>query len=444
MSGLVMTPDVGLREWIRAVPEIRKNFLIALQGAHRKHGDAFRTAIPRPTLFLFHPEHVARVLSSHADNYVKSRLYRQLDAVLGRGMLSSDGAEWREQRRQVGSEFHASRVAEHSGALLRLTDEMIDGWSQGEDLDLGAEMNRVALRAAGHLMFGIELREKSDELAGALQNASRLLIRRIVSPVRLPLRVPTPANVAIRKSVRHVTELMDLIVNERRMNPRKQVPADVLDRLLGGERSAQTDSVLRERAITLLLAGHETTAVALTWTIYHLLQNPVSLQSVSDELERNGGPIDLDAQAVRELSGLRHCVQESLRLCPSVTTISRNAIQPDEVMGANIRAGELVQLSPWVTHRHPDFWSEPESYRPERFARRPVSALPEGSYLPFGLGPRECVGKHLAWLELMLIPARVLQRCRFRFAEPGFRTDARPGFTLSPQKPIHLKLVSKR
>lgn len=424
---------------IRSVRLIRRSAPLFLEGVTRRYGGVALLPIPRPPVFVVgDPVAASRVLVDNARNYDRRTLqYSTLSLVTGAGLLTSDGAEWREQRRRLQPAFSTrtlTAVAEQAAlSAARQADEW-GGLPPGTVVDVERAMLRVALDVVGTALFGADLSAAADPVVAATLAALDGVVRRARAPWALPLPVPTPGNLRLRRSVRILDEAVGGLVQDRGRQFSGGAPLpDVLDLLLAAARSGRVgDREVRDSLVTLLIAGHETVASALTWAWYLLAGSAEAGSRLREELDDCLGAGSAASSSKRlpsyddlgRLGWTAAVVAESLRLYPPAWVLSRRALGPDVLGGYDVPAGSLVILSPWVLGRDPHAWVDPLVFRPDRFVGQGTRAHPRGSYLPFGAGPRLCIGRDFALVEAVMVLAVLASRFELR---PGEQARGRPG-----------------
>ena len=425
--------------------EVQREPLKLLYDGFREHGDIvrFRFAGTR-ALLLAHPDHIRRVLHDNHRNYDKQNVdYAMLSRLLGNGLLTSDGALWRRQRRLIAPMFHRQRVAGFCNLMVDSTLEMLERWEalaqSSEPFDVATEMTRLTLAIVGRVLFSADVSEDAETIGAALTEVNRQLGE--FNLLDVFWMIPTPRKWRFRNAVRALDRVVDKIIDQRRHTTHRD--QDLLSMLLDvvDEETSQamTPRQVRDEVLTLLLAGHETTANALVWTWYLLSQNPKAATKLHRELlgvlgERAPGALDLP-----RLPYTRMVVEESMRLYPPAWAISRNAIGEDEIGGYRVARKTNMIISSFITHRHPAFWEDPERFDPERFSPERSEGRPNFAYLPFGGGPRICIGNSFAMAETQLILATVAQRYRLRLV-PGHPVELYPLITLRPRYGMRMTL----
>jgi cytochrome P450 len=405
----------------------------------RRYGDVFRFDVGSVTMFLLaHPQHVKHVLQDRVQNYPRSRFYDLIRLATGDGLIVSEGEKWRRRRQSLQPAFHSPRIAALDVLMTTAIGKMLDRWQRyantGETLNVGDEMMRLALCVVGEALIGRDLSGESDVLTRTVTIAMQYINYRIRHLLAPPLFVPTLRNLQFKRARRTAHRHIDQMIRERRD---EGVDRDDLLGMLMSARdelsgAPMTDPQVRDEAITFLAAGHETTAVALTWTWYLLSLHPEVERRLRAEIHHVLGGRQPRADDLSRLQFTRRVIEESMRLYPPVWMMSRRVVQDDVVGGYRIPAGSLILLSQYVTHRHPHFWPNPEGFDPDRFLPERVAERPRFAYFPFSGGPRTCIGNHFAIMEAMLAVAMTMQRFRIELL-PGHPVIPDPIFTLRPK-----------
>lgn len=389
-----------------------------------RYGDVARYRTAHLTWYqINHPEGIRRVLQENNRNYGKGALTLGFfKPVVGEGLVTSEGALWLRQRRLIQPIFHRRSVAAFGSLMTDETLAMLERWrpamEAGVPLDVPAEMARLTLDIVTGALFHAHVGEGPEVIGRAINTIIEDLGFRFEVPFYPPRRVPTPRNRRFRDAMRTVDRAVYAIIAGRRREGRDE--EDLLALLMGtrdeatGE--AMGDKQLRDEVMTMFLAGHETTANALSWALYLISTHPDVERRLREELDNVLGA-DRREPTIRDLPDLAYTkmvVDETLRLYPPAWITNRQAIAEDEILGHRIPAKSFVSLSPYVLHRHPDFWERPDAFDPERFAPGQDNGRPRFAYFPFGGGPRQCIGQSMALVEAQLVLATVLARCRLR------------------------------
>ena len=423
----------------------RRDVLGLLRAAVRDHGDVVRFRIgPAVVHLLNHPDLVTHVLATHRHNYDKaSRSSSAISAICGESVLTANGPAWHWRRRLLQPMFHRAAITRFVGTMVECARETVERWRvqvrSGNPVEAASEMMRLTYRIVGKCLFGTELGADARAVEEAMHVLLAETFRRWRSPFPWPLSWPLPSHRRFRRALRSADETVARLIREHRESPPAE--PDLLSLLLQA-RDAETgqgldDGQVRNETITLLLAGHETTATALAWTLHLLAVHPETQEAMRAEAVAAASPGPPDPASATGLPLTTMVFQESLRLHPPVWAMERHAVEEDTVGGFRIPAGSSVIISPYTLHRHRDFWDDPEVFDPSRFQKDPPPA-----YLPFGDGPRFCVGQEFAWAEARVILPMLARAFRWRPA-PGHKVEAEPGITLRLKHGLSL-LVEER
>lgn len=427
------------------LPEFSRDLLGFLTRCARDHGDIVPLRIgPLRAYLLSRPDLVEHVLLTHSKDFRKSPAYRLiLSRVVGDGLVTSDGEVWRRQRRLVQPAFHRERIAAYAEAMVDRADRAVAHWREGEVRDVHGEMMRLTLEIVCRALFKADVSDAVRDVGEALSVAREEANTRLNTLLFLvPAFVPTPGNLRLKRAVRRLDRVVYGLIEQRRA--KGDGDDDLLGMLLRArdEGSGMTDRQLRDELMTLFLAGHETTAIALTWAFYLLAQHPEAEATLHAELAsvlRGGRPTADDAA---RLVYTEHVIWETLRLYPPVIALGRQALRDCEIGGVPIRKGSILLLSQWVLHRDPRYFTDPERFDPGRWADGLAARLPRFAYFPFGGGPRSCIGASFAMLEAVLVLATIAHRYRLRIA-PEERVGLDPSATLRPKGGLRMVLAAR-
>jgi cytochrome P450 len=435
---------------LRALRRIGADPLAFLAEQWRLHGDVVQFPIPSPPTYLIsHPDDVRTVLVGRARDVGKQTLqYRALATVTGLGLLTADGARWREHRRVLQPAFHpqtlpavAGHTARASGAMLQRLAEV----GPGGVVDVDAEVMTVALEVVGESLFGHQLGPVADQLAEATLTALGEVVALARMPLRAPAWIPTPGN---RRMARALSELDDAVAAILARREVDGPQGDMLDLLLAAPMGPRE---VRDEIVTFLVAGHETVASALTWALVLLSTHPDVADRVAAEATEvlgtsghgahasEGMPDEVGVDVLAHLVLARAVVDEAMRLNPPAWLITRRTEAELELGGRAIPAGSLLILSPWIVHRHREAWLDPERFDPDRFLDPAVRAGPARSaFVPFGAGPRMCIGRDFAYAEAVLALALICRGVRLTPTGPPVRPL--PLVTIRPDRPAFLRV----
>jgi cytochrome P450 len=427
---------------VRDVPAIRRDPLSYLARTVARHGDLVAFPMPRtPVLLVNTVAGARRVLVENHGAYSKRTVqYGALSMVTGAGLLTADGELWRSRRRIDQPAFHHSSLDAVAVEAVRAAERLRAAWPDGGAVvDVDAAALQATLEVVGRTLFGADVGSGGERVVAAVLEALEVVVSRARTPV--PGWLPTPSGRRLARAVRTLDEACAAVVAQRRRDG--VAGEDLLALLL---RAADTGTVdaraVRDELVTMVIAGHETVASALTWTLHLLATHPAAQQRLHAELDavlagREPAWGDLPA-----LTWTRAVVDEALRLFPPAWVLSRRALTDDVVDGVAVPSGTVVILSPWLLHRRADVFADPERFDPERFGGPAARQVPRGAYLPFGAGPRQCIGRDFALVETVLVLAALL-RDRVVLPVPGRSPRVDALVTLRPRGGLPLRLLHR-
>lgn len=415
-------------------------------GRFARYGDLYHVKSDGPGLFVVrHPDHLRDVLVTHASKYTKTHsAFRQLATVLGDGLLNSDGDAWRRQRRLVQPAFSKQRLESYAVAMADEARRAVDGWRDGETREVSRDMMELTLRVVNRTLFGHDVSGDVGDVSDAMRTFQSVLSR----PDLLPAWMPSPWRARTERAVATLDRIIYGMIDRRRADGPPSGPVDLLQMLVTakddeGDGGGLSRQEMRDQLVTLFLAGHETTSHALTWTLYLLSQNPSAESALHAELDavlqgRAPTVADLDA-----LPWTEQVIKESMRLYPPVYMVARQAAEDTVIGEYRIPRGSEVVLWIYHTHRDPRWFPDHASFRPERFAPEEEAKLPRLAWVPFGAGPRACVGKAFAMIEAKLLLATIAQRFRLELA-PNHPVEVLPRVTLVPKHGMKMIAHARR
>lgn len=426
-----------------SILDVRKDPLEMFERGRREHGDTVRYRFgPFDMVAIHRPQDIRTVLLERADDFHKSPSYEGLKLVIGEGLLTSEGEFWRRQRKLMTPAFHHKRLLGFCEHMVRCASELADDWDRRQQhsdgrppvIDLHAQMLSLTFRIVGLTLFSTELSDKAGgmgpALATVLEHANHIAVSMLLAP---PAWLPTPRNVRFGAAMKVVDDVVLGIIAERRRS--REDAGDLLSMLMAAtDETGQihmSDRELRDEVATLVLAGHETTAQALTWTFMLLSRHPEIERRVVAEIREVCGDRPPSMEDLPALDYTGRVIDEAMRLYPPAWLFERQALVDLELDGYFIPAGTLIAISPWTLHRHGDHWHNPEGFDPERFLPERVAARPRYTYLPFGGGPRQCIGVNFALYEAKLVLATLLQRYSAELV-PGQDLSTEAAVTLRP------------
>jgi cytochrome P450 len=430
--------------------EFRRDQLNFLSDLRRTHGDYVRIpTVPGYDIYLLaDPAAVEHILVKNYKNYRKPEFLNEpVRLLLGNGLFSSEGDFWLRQRRLAQPAFLRSAIVRLSAPMTAAVESRTRTWKAAPDgrvLDIVSEMMRLVLEIAGATLFGADVAAGADAIAAAERDIFALVRHKMNNPFSAPLWVPTRLNRAYRAAKGLLDDVVLRVIESRRRNG----PAanDLLDMLVAARDAesgtGMSDAQLRDEVLTLLFAGHDTTASGLSWAWYLLARHPQVQEALHDEAATHLAGRAPTAEDLPHLPLATAAFQEALRLYPPAPGLARRAIEPDEIQGRPVPAKAILMPSQWVIHRHPDYWDQPDRFRPERFLPDQARERPKFAYFPFGGGPRACIGNTFALFEGALVLAGLSQNFDFRPADDHeFELDTT--FVLRPKDAVNL-VVHKR
>lgn len=421
---------------VGSLPNFARDPLGFLEHCAREYGDVVRMPLGRSPLWLLsHPDDIELVHVRSTRGFDKG--YGFKDPLLGNGLVNSEGDFWRRQRRMIQPAFHKRRIDAYGETMVARTERMLERWRDGRTIDVHAEMMRLTLGIIAQTMFGAEVEGEEGAVAQALSAA--MDGETGAGFLELPEWVPTPGRLRTKRAVEELDRVVLGIITERRAAAEAgEDRGDLLDMLLAAQDedgARMTDRQLRDEVMTVFLAGHETTANALTYAFFLLSRNPGAEKALLYELGEVLGGEAPDPSDARRLPYAEAVFKESMRLYPPVWVVSRVATEETEIGGYRVPAGTELATSQWVVHRDGRFYEEPLEFRPTRWLEGDPGLekrIPRYAYFPFGGGPRQCIGNSFATMEAVLVLAMVAQRFRLE-VPPDHRLELQPSVTIRPK-----------
>jgi cytochrome P450 len=431
--------------------------LAFFKDSHARYGDVVRFKFGPYQYYLVNdPSVVKHVLVDNPKGYTKSRNYVGLKIALGDGLLTSEGDHWRKQRKLAQPAFHRDKLAAFANQMSMATRDMLTRWNaEGSEkpFDLHVEMMRLTFRIVGLTLFSADVDGDARDVGQALDVAMHWANDYAESMLPIPPSIPTPANVRFKKAKKTIDDVVFRLIAERREQAAKtsEFGNDLLGMLMaatdepdpsskGAPGQGMSDQELRDEIITMILAGHETTANLLSWTFHLLAKHPEVERRVREEAKRVLGDREPVLEDVKGLEYTKLVIEEALRLYPPAWIFERQAIAPDTLGGYPIEPGAIIGVCPYVMHRHPDHWENPEAFDPERFRPERAVGRARYAYIPFGGGPRTCIGNHFAMMETQILLAMIVREQSLALV-PGHAVALDPVVTLRPKNGI---MVTRR
>ena len=434
-------PEQGFFDGLRS--PLRQDPLSFMSRAAREYGDivCLRFFHIR-TYLLFDPDQIEDVIVNNARKFIKGRVLRANRHLFGNGLLTSEGDFWLRQRRMMQPAFHRNRIANYASTMTACATRLADSWRPGQELNVHEAMMQLTLQIVGKTLFHADVARDAPQVG---ENLHVLLeftadFRRLVMT---PPWLPTKMNLQAKRAVRKLTHIIDRIIQQRRDS--HDDAGDLLSLLIQAQDedgSRMTTQQLRDEALTLFLAGHETTASTLSWTWLLLAQNPRVEEKLYMELDSVLGGHTPTLDDLARLPYTSHIVTESMRLYPPAWAMARLAVQDHTLGGYPVPKGTGIAAVPWVVHRDPRWYENPEQFLPERWEGDLLKKLPRFAYFPFGFGPRQCIGNSFALMEANLVLATLAQRYRFTVL-PNQTLEPLASITLRPRHGLQVRIDSR-
>src|SRR5581483_9141136 len=413
-----------------------------LKVAHDYPGVATFKLGPQRTFLLSHPDYVEDVLVANDWNFIKGRGLQRAKKGLGKGLLTSEGNFHRRQRRLAQPAFHKQRIAAYAGVMADYTARTRDRWQAGETRNIAEEMMQLTLAIVAKTLFDADVQAEAKEIGQALTEVLEMFST-FTSPLTEILdKLPTPKNIRARKGKERLDATIFRIIEERRASSEDR--GDLLSMLMMAQDAEEgsggmSDQQLRDEVMTLFLAGHETTANALTWTWYLLSQHPDIERKFHAELDAVLQGRLATVEDVPNLSYTEKVFTEAMRLYPPVWVMGRRSVSACKIGGYHVPAGSIILLSQYVIHHDERYYPDPEKFDPERWTPEARKSRPRYSYFPFGGGPRLCIGEPFAWMEGILLLAAIGQKWKLRLT-PDQQVKPQPLITLRPRYGMKMEL----
>ncbi len=429
------TPIMGVMR------EFNRDSLGFIERARREYGDiVWMRFLYVPALFLYHPDQVEYVLATNPRNFKKSMSLRSnfFQTLVGNGLLTSEGEEWKRQRRLSSPAFHRHRISAYADTMVEYTKRLCASWRTGQELDMHREMMRLTLEIVVRCLFSADVSSDVDQIGETLKELVKPFASQATLKWILDNRLPTRDHRRFHRLARRVDDVVFRIIGERRGSGKDA--GDLLSMLLAmrdEDGSQMSDQQLRDEVMTLFLAGHETTALTLAWTWYLLGKDPDTEKRFHDELDRVLGVRAPEMNDLSELKFTEQIVKESMRLYPPAYGLGREAINDCEIGGYPVPSGTQVFMFQWATQRDARFFDQPEEFLPGRWTKEFEEQLPKYAYFPFGGGPRACIGASFAMMEMMLVLATIGQRFRLELV-PEHPVEIYPAMSLRPRDGVRV------
>ena len=422
--------------------QVLRDPLETLRRLARDYGDIVCVPIVNQhRIFLNHPDYIEQVCIVQQAKFHKSKMTKDVtQRLLGQGLLISEGDFWRRQRRLAQPAFHRSRINEYGATMVERAEVRMKQWRDGDVRDITQEMMAMTLDIAVRTLFGSTLQAEAEQVGDSLGYLMRYSLRKARSPIKVPENWPTPANRRATRETQFLDSLIYGIIKERQAEGNTNHHHDLLAMLMSAmdeDGTQMTPRQLRDESMTLFLAGHETTALTLSWAWYMLSENPAAEARLHEELHGILAGRAPELADFERLAYLRAVVNETLRLYPAAYILARTSVAPCTIAGYDFPADTTMIMAQWVMHRDLRYFDDPEVFQPERWLNGLENRLPAGAYFPFGDGPRRCIGQGFALLESALVLATIAQKYRFKLV-PGHPVIPDPLVTLRAKHGIRM------
>jgi cytochrome P450 len=423
-----------------SILDFRRDIMQAFIDGWREYGDAVKFRGPLSVYLFVHPDYVDHILHANHRNYRHPDFeIDKLRPIFGNGLVLSQGDFWRRQRRLSQPAFHRQRIASFASLITETTGELLERWEAHADgattMDVREEFQQLTLRILTKALFSTDVSAHAETIGRTVTLANEYTNRRLLAPVAVPERLPLPQQRRFVAARDDLDAVIYGLISERRSDGGGD-HADLLSMLLEARDEetgeSMNDQQLHDEVVNIFIAGHETVSLCLTWTAYLLSRHPEVERRVRAEVDEALDGRVPTVEDVPNLTYTTYVLQESLRLYPPIWNLPRQPIEDDEIGGYRVGGGEMIFLIPYITHRHPAFWDNPEGFDPERFAPERSEGRPRYAYFPFGGGPRQCIGNSFAMLEMQLSLPMLLQRYSLSLA-PGHPVALEPMVTLRPK-----------
>jgi cytochrome P450 len=410
-----------------------------LERTGSRHPDIVSSTLGKRELILINrPDYIHEVLVAQAEKFHKSEQFKQFTKpLLGNGLLLSEDDDHRRNRKLVAPAFVHRRIPEYAKVMLEYTERVMNAWHDGDVIDISTEMMRITLAIAGKTLFGSDVSSDAMEVKDKLTFLNHYAEEQLRLPIHLPFSWPTLRNIRVRKAIASLDAIIYRMIAERRASDSDQ--GDLLSMLLlardEDDGTGMSDKQVRDEAMTIFIAGHETTGNATSWMWYALAKHPDIFQKLREEVST----VDNVLENLHRLPYALQVFKETLRLYPPVYMTVRTATEDVWVDGYRIKKGVAVMISPYLLHRKSDYFSDPERFDPDRFSIENESHIPRSAYLPFGAGPRICIGNQFALMEGQIIAATIARKFTFELASDAPQA-MEPLVTLRPKGGIKVRV----
>ncbi|MCA1029680.1 cytochrome P450 [Bacillus timonensis] len=398
-----------------------------------------------PIYVFFHPDLIKEVLVTKQGCFKKSKAFDEMKPFVGEGLLTSEGDFHLRQRRMIQPSFTKQHIRTYGDDMATIANQYVSNWKDGEERKITADMMNVTLAIISKTMFSMDLEETYESIGDKMEFVEQVAVKRMRSLINLPYFIKTKENKEFYEGIEVLDEIVYGFIEQRRKDPEGK--SDLLAVLMAArdeeDKTGMTDKQLRDEAMTIFLAGHETTANALSWALYCLATHPEKEAKLLAEIDEVVGKRKVNADDFEKLSYTQNVIWETLRMYPPAWMFGREAKEDVQIGEYVVKKGESVFISPYLMHHSEKYFSKPEEFQPERFENQFVKSLPPYAFFPFGGGPRVCIGNHFAVLEAAMVLVTLYQKFTFRLTENHPPVEGEPLITLKPRNGLNM-VVSKR
>lgn len=426
--------------------EFNRDSLGFIERMQREYGDiVWMRFLYVPAIFLYHPDDIEYVLTTNPKNFIKSMSLRSnfFQRLVGNGLLTSQGEEWKRQRRLSSPAFHRERIATYATTMVEYTKRLMSRWEDGEPRDIHRDMMRLTLEIVVRCLFSADVSRDVDHVGDTLKELVKPFASQATLKWILNNRLPTPYHIHFHRLAKKIDNVVYRIIAERHASGKDE--GDLLSMLLAArdeDGSQMTDRQLRDEVMTLFLAGHETTALTLAWSWYLLGKHPEIDRKFHAELDEVLSGREPTMADLPRLKYTEQIARESMRLYPPAYGLGREAIDDCEIGGYRVPAGTQVFMFQWITQRDRRFYNRPAEFQPERWTEDFEARLPKYAYFPFGGGPRACIGASFAMMEIILVLATIGQKFRLELV-PDHPVEIYPAMSLRPKDGVKVSVRNR-
>jgi cytochrome P450 len=436
--------NLNIKENLHFAPKLLKNYATSYLTLVTDHKlDIVRVTLPIKFVSILNPKYAGHVLEDNYKNYIKSKMYKPFKPILGEGLVTAEGDNWKRQRRMVSPSLTQKKIQNLLPIIVKNTESLMEKWAEKcitRNIEVSKDVMGLTLDIFCEIFFGKALKDRGQVLGKELIKCFEISTEKALNPLSPPFFIPTKQNREFKKSIKIIQDTcLEFVTMAQKGEIEESYLLTKMVNALDEDGSKLSTQQLIDQVATLIFAGYETTSLTICWTLYLLSKNPEVLKKLQAEvdqvIENDGADINL----TKDLKYTTMVLKESMRLYPAVPSVSREALSDDEIGGIKIKKGEIVAINPCVYHRHPEYWDNPNEFQPERFLQ-PLKH--KHAFIPFISGPRACVGEHLAWLEGTWILALIAKNFDLEKVTDK-EMESKPVATLTMAEPFYLKLTKR-